>query len=89
MRLFVCVCRHVGFTQYRCVYRATPYHHRLITPVLQYSKLRLCVHASFTGVCIEPPRIITEYYPLGSLFSMLGQARDGEQRVIRSLSWPR
>ncbi len=38
---------------------------------------------------MDPPRIVTEYYPLGSLFSMLGLARDGDPRVSRSLSWPR
>ncbi|KAL6750590.1 kinase-like domain-containing protein [Haematococcus lacustris] len=43
----------------------------------------------FIGVCVDPPFIVTEYYPLGSLFGMLSAAREGDYDVIRSLSWPR
>lgn len=41
------------------------------------------------GVSVDPPRIVTEYYPLGSLFALLASAREGDRDVIRSLSWPR
>ncbi|GAX81452.1 hypothetical protein CEUSTIGMA_g8881.t1 [Chlamydomonas eustigma] len=41
------------------------------------------------GLCLDPPRIVTEYYPLGSLFAIISKAREGDQRVIHQLSWAR
>jgi hypothetical protein len=32
---------------------------------------------------------VTEYYPLGSLFTIIAKARDGDHNVIRQLSWTR
>lgn len=43
----------------------------------------------FIGVCLDPPRIVLEYYPLGSLFTILLKARQGDHNVIRQLSWAR
>uniref|UniRef100_A0A7R9VE76 Protein kinase domain-containing protein n=1 Tax=Chlamydomonas euryale TaxID=1486919 RepID=A0A7R9VE76_9CHLO len=43
----------------------------------------------FIGLCIDPPRIVTEYYPLGSMFDLLCKARQGDHYVIRQLSWAR
>lgn len=40
------------------------------------------------GVCVAPPRIITGYYARGSLFSMLGKARDGNRDAQKALHWP-
>ncbi|KAG2495761.1 hypothetical protein HYH03_006010 [Edaphochlamys debaryana] len=41
----------------------------------------------FVGVCAEPPRIVTEYYKMGSLFSLLKEARAGNMRTREKLSW--
>eukprot|EP00798_Chlamydomonas_sp_ICE-L_P010698 gene10698-12394_t len=43
----------------------------------------------FIGVCVDPPRIVTEYYPLGSLFSIVAKAREGDSNVIRQMTWER
>ena len=38
---------------------------------------------------MDPPRIVTEYYPLGSLFFIIARARESDHNVIRQLSWAR
>lgn len=42
-----------------------------------------------SGVCMDPPRIVTEYYPLGSLFFIIAKARESDHNVIQQLSWAR
>ncbi|GLC52106.1 hypothetical protein PLESTB_000583400 [Pleodorina starrii] len=41
----------------------------------------------FIGVSASPPRIVTEYYKLGCLYSMLKDARQGNIRTREKLSW--
>ncbi|GFR45345.1 hypothetical protein Agub_g6714 [Astrephomene gubernaculifera] len=41
----------------------------------------------FVGVCAEPPRIVTEYYKMGSLYHLLKEARQGNMRTREKLTW--
>ena len=43
----------------------------------------------FMGVVLQPPCVVTEYCPLGSLFDVLRRARQGEQLIVEKLSWLR
>ena len=41
----------------------------------------------FMAVCLDPPMIVMQYYPHGSLFDLLRKARGGNQRCIKELQW--
>ncbi|GIM07965.1 hypothetical protein Vretimale_12047, partial [Volvox reticuliferus] len=41
----------------------------------------------FIGICTSPPRIVTEYYKMGSLYSLLKEARQGNIRTREKLAW--
>jgi serine/threonine protein kinase len=37
----------------------------------------------FCAVCLDPPMIVTQYYPHGSLFDLLKKGRRGEKRAVQ------
>lgn len=41
----------------------------------------------FCGVCFDPLAVVTEYYPKGSLFQLVSNARNGRWQERESLSW--
>jgi serine/threonine protein kinase len=43
----------------------------------------------FMGVVLQPPCVVTEYCPLGSLFDVLRRARQGDQLIVEKLNWLR
>lgn len=38
-------------------------------------------------MCLEPPLIVMQYYPHGSLFDLLARAHRGSAKAARELSW--
>lgn len=43
----------------------------------------------FCAVCFNPPIIVTQYYPHGSLFDLLKKGRRGDKRATSELTWIR
>ncbi|MEW5304554.1 MAG: hypothetical protein WDW36_007157 [Sanguina aurantia] len=41
----------------------------------------------FLAVCVEPPMIVMQYYPHGSLYDLLKRARSGNPKAVKELSW--
>ncbi|KAJ9508201.1 hypothetical protein QJQ45_021539 [Haematococcus lacustris] len=41
----------------------------------------------FMAICLDPPLIIMQFYPHGSLFDLLQRARSKNSRAIKELSW--
>eukprot|EP00198_Chlamydomonas_reinhardtii_P004200 XP_001693536.1 predicted protein [Chlamydomonas reinhardtii] len=41
----------------------------------------------FLAMCLEPPLIVMQYYPHGSLFDLLARAHRGSAKAARELSW--
>ena len=41
----------------------------------------------FLAVVLDPPMIVMQYYPHGSLFDLLRKARRGDKRAAGELSW--
>ena len=41
----------------------------------------------FLAVVLDPPMIVMQYYPAGSLFELLRKARRGDARAASELSW--
>lgn len=38
-------------------------------------------------MCLDPPLIVMQYYPHGSLFDLLSRARRGSAKATRELAW--
>lgn len=41
----------------------------------------------FCALCLDPPMIVMQYYPHGSLFDLLKRGRRADRRALHELTW--
>ena len=43
----------------------------------------------FCALCLDPPMIVMQYYPHGSLYELLKRGKKGDRRALQELTWPK